>query len=235
MQALDVFSCIGCHTIGFQRAGIETTALCEFNPYRRAVLARRFPSIPIYEDVRDGQAFADIKADIIIGGPPCQATSKAAAIHGKRTGQSLWSAMRSVGLFVGAQWFVVEQPPGNKAWEAEVSRDLCRADYHVARFEFGANDLGAPYLRRRVFLVACTSLSRLEIARETIPSAIESVKGSANARGDWHPSKLRTVRVATSLADGLERRERIEALGDSNPPHMAEVIGRVIVAGVCLA
>jgi len=25
------------------------------------------------------------------------------------------------------------------------------------------------------------------------------------------------------------RRERIEALGDSNPPHMAEVIGRAIV------
>jgi len=27
------------------------------------------------------------------------------------------------------------------------------------------------------------------------------------------------------------RRERIEALGDSNPPEMAEVIGRAIIAG----
>jgi hypothetical protein len=27
-----------------------------------------------------------------------------------------------------------------------------------------------------------------------------------------------------------ERRELIEALGDSNPPHMAEAIGRAIVA-----
>ncbi len=31
------------------------------------------------------------------------------------------------------------------------------------------------------------------------------------------------------------RRERIEALGDSNPPHMAEAIGRAIVAASTLS
>jgi hypothetical protein len=36
--------------------------------------------------------------------------------------------------------------------------------------------------------------------------------------------------VDAGAAGGVERRERIEALGDSNPPHMAEVIGRAIVA-----
>ena len=43
MRSVDVFSCIGCHAIGLGRAGIETTAFCEINPFRRAELAKRFP------------------------------------------------------------------------------------------------------------------------------------------------------------------------------------------------
>jgi len=225
MLALDVFSCIGCHTIGLERTGIETAAFCEVNPRRRAVLARRFPDVPVYDDIR---TFEGVPADIIIGGPPCQQTSIISAVQGKRTGETLWPHMLRIGLHVGVQWFVVEQPPGNKAWEAEVGRCLSEAGFHVGRFEFSAGDLGAPYLRRRVYLVACADLQRLEVARLAFPSALESVKGSAVARGDWHPSKCRTLRVSAGTTGGVERRERIEALGDSNPPHMAEVIGLVL-------
>jgi hypothetical protein len=128
------------------------------------------------------------------------------------------------------------QPPGNAAWENEVACSLSNADRHVARFEFGACDVGAPYIRRRVFLVACTSLSRLEIARSALTPAIESVKKAADAQGDWEPDKLAALRVDASSAGEMDRsessavrRERIEALGDSNSPHMAEVIGRAIM------
>jgi len=72
--------------------------------------------------------------------------------------------MLCAGLNAGVEWFVVEQPPGHKAWEAQVSDHLSRAGYHIARFVFGAEDIGAPYPRRRVYLIACASLSRLEIA-----------------------------------------------------------------------
>jgi DNA (cytosine-5)-methyltransferase 1 len=230
MTSLDVFSCLGCHAIGLERAGIQTTAFCEINPFRRQHIKSHFPGKRIHEDIR---TFASIPyADIIIGGPPCQKTSKAAAVHGKRTGESPWPYMLNVGLNVGAEWFVVEQPPGHAAWEAEVGNDLSEAGRHVARIEFGACDIGAPYLRRRVFLVACTSLPRLEIAWRAIPSAIERVKRAANARGDWDPRKLETIPVDARSAGehGNIRKEMIEALGDSNPPHMAEVIGRAIMS-----
>jgi hypothetical protein len=36
-------------------------------------------------------------------------------------------------------------------------------------------------------------------------------------------------------ASAAIRRQRIEALGDSNPPHMAEVIGQAIIAACCSA
>jgi hypothetical protein len=82
-----------------------------------------------------------------------------------------------------------------------------------------------------VFLVACPSLPRLEIAWRAIPSAIDRVKRAANARGDWDPDKLTAIPVdaRSAVERGAWRREMIEALGDSNPPHMAEVIGSAIM------
>lgn len=237
LNALDLFSNVGCHALGLARAGIRTIGFCEIDGWRRIVLQRRFPGIRVHDDVR---AFEGIPANIIIGGPPCQETSVAAAIHGKRSGESLWPHMPRIGVNVGADWIVVEQPPGHAKWEAAVAQGLSDAGYHVGRFEFGACDVGAPYLRRRVFLVACSSLPRLALARSALPSAIEAVKRAANARGDWSPDQLATLRVdARSVGemDGRRdicgvswlRRARITALGDSNPPHMAEVIGRAIL------
>lgn len=236
LTSLDLFSCIGFHALGFKRAGIETVALCESRPERRIQLGHMFEGVTIFDDVRTLGVQVP-SARICIGGPPCQRTSVASAIHGYRTGESLWPFMLHAGLCAGADWFVVEQPPGNAAWENEVTLSLSQAGRHVARIEFGASDIGAPYLRRRVYLVACTSLPRLEVARSAIPSAIESVKGAANARGDWDPDQLAALpvdaRSAGEFDQGLasaSRQERIEAFGDSNPPHMAEVIGRAIVA-----
>lgn len=229
LRVLDLFSCVGFHSIGLKRAGsFEIVALCESNERRRQELARIHPETPIYDDVRTLPA---AEADIVFGGPPCQATSVAAAIHGRRTGHSLWPYMFCAGLNAGAEWFVVEQPPGHAEWEAQVHRHLSRAGFHSARFEFGASDVGAPYIRRRVFILACASLPRLEIAWASGPSAIESVKRAAIARGDWSPDTIPAFSLDTWRAEDVhERRERIEALGDSNPPAMAEVIGRMIFA-----
>ncbi len=237
MTSLDLFSCIGCHAIGFQRAGIETIAFCERSAWRRGRLAEQFPGVTIHDDVRTLARTSP--CHIVIGGPPCQRTSVASAIHGKRTGESLWPNMLRIGIDVAAEWIVVEQPPGNAAWEAEVAGDLSRARYHAARIEFEARDVGAPYPRRRVFILACTSLPRLEVAWRAVPSAIDGVKRAADARGDWDADQLEALPVDARSAgehDGgprsAERREWIEALGDSNPPHMAEAIGRAIMRAV---
>lgn len=232
MKVLDLFSCVGCHAIGLERVGgFETVAFCEKNPWRRARLAERFPGTPIHDDVR---TLPRIGADVVFGGPPCQQTSKAAAIHGYRTGESLWPDMLRVGLDAGAEWIVVEQPPGHAEWEADVSESLARAGRHVARLEFEARDIGAPYERRRVLLVSCTSLSRLEVAWAAGPSAIERVKRAADARGAWDPDQLEALQVDARSAGeyrsaaARDRVEWIEALGDSNPPGMAEVIGLML-------
>lgn len=233
MRSLDLFSCVGCHARGFERAGFQTVALCESNPWRRERLREQWPDTPIYDDVRSSIPH---RAEVVFGGPPCQRTSVSAAIHGYRTGDTLWPHMLARGLDARAEWFVVEQPIGNAAWERAVCEDLAAASYHVARFEFAACDVGAPYQRRRVYLVGCSSLARLEIAWASIGECIERTKRAAASRNAWCPDQLAALPVVARDAgemDGGERsRERkqwVEALGDSNPPEMAEVIGRTIV------
>lgn len=84
LTSIDLFSCIGCHAIGMERAGIRTARLCEISPWRRARLAERFPETAIIENVKDwNETGSDCNwPDIVFGGPPCQKTSVASAIHG---------------------------------------------------------------------------------------------------------------------------------------------------------
>lgn len=168
VNVLDLFSNIGSHAYGLQAAGgFRIVQFVEINPARRRLLAHHFPGIPLHDDVR---TFDHAVSDIVFGGPPCQRTSVAAAIHGRRTGDSLWPDMLRIGLNSGAKWFVVEQPPGNSEWEAKVASDLAGVGFHVARSEFTAAELGAPHIRRRVFLLAHACLARLSVAWQAHPT-----------------------------------------------------------------
>ena len=165
----------------------------------------------------------------VVGGPPCQRTSVAAAITGNRTGETLWPEMLRIVDRSQCDWAVVEQPPGNPAWEGKVAIDLARLGLHVARVEFSARDLGAPHIRRRVFLLANASLSRLEVAWSAIPREIDRFARGAASRNPWLSGVPRGLRVADGPPYRLDRTDRITAIGDSNPPGMTTVIGRAIL------
>lgn len=229
MRVLDLFSCIGGHALGLHAAGNFTTvAFCERHEQRRRFLESRFPGVPVHEDVRTFHADRG-SAQLLIGGPPCQRTSVGAAIHGKRDGSSLWPEMRRIALELAPEWIVVEQPPGNESWEAEVRDDLGADGYHSAKAEFSARDLGAPHIRRRVFILAHTCFARLALAWQEIPRAIEEISRSAAAGNHWLEGPPRALRVADGPSEWLDRNAAVEAIGDSNPPQMATVIGRAIM------
>ena len=80
MKHLDLFSGIGGFALAARWVGWETVGFCEIDPYCQKVLAKHWPGVPIYEDVRDVTA-ERLGADgviamgariIITGGFPCQ-------------------------------------------------------------------------------------------------------------------------------------------------------------------
>jgi site-specific DNA-cytosine methylase len=228
MKVRHLFSGGGNDAWGFRKAGMSIVDMAEARPERRELLRQMYPEAKIYDDVR---SMDERSIDLVAGGPPCQRTSVASAIFGKRTGETLWPAMFQHCL--DAKWVVVEQPPGNKAWEAQVKTDLEGSGFHARRLEYAASDLGAPHIRRRVFILAHRDLSRLEIAWRSVPSEIERFAGGGVAGNPWLAYPPGGLRVADGLA-GTPRtagaRDAIEMLGDGIPWPMTYVLARAVLA-----
>ena len=79
MKVLDLFSGIGGFSLGLERAGMETVAFCEIDPFCQKVLKKHWPNVPIYDDVRSLDY--DGPVDLICGGYPCQPFSANLSMH----------------------------------------------------------------------------------------------------------------------------------------------------------
>lgn len=235
MKCFDLFSCIGGHSIGLAAAGIETVAFCEKDEWRREIIARHFPGVEIYDDVRTAPA---VSADIYAGGPPCQGTSVSAAIHGTRDGRTLWPEMLRLVSAGSPAWVVVEQPPGNARWESEVQRSLEALGYRVSWHVVEASSFGLLCRRRRRYALACRDGARLALAGQSLASQIAAAERAPAQRDVGCLSVPRDLRVGDGVPAGVvgitsetsERVRRIKAIGDSNPPIMMEAIGRAIMS-----
>lgn len=230
----DLFSCIGGHALGLSSSGpIRTIRFVEADAWRRRVLAHHFPGIPIYDNI--STAPVGIAADIIVGGPPCQRTSALSAVHGYRTGDTLWGEMLRQILAGNYGWVVVEQPASaGRAWFAQVQADLEATGRHVRRLDLTAFGLGAPHTRPRMFAIAHRDVSRLEIAWQAGPREAGRIARGTASGNVWLSGPPGNLRVADGISGGLDRysvgrRRRIEAIGDSNPPAMMTAIGRSIL------
>jgi len=160
MTHLSLFSGIGGLDIAAQWAGIRTVGFCEWAEYPRKILQARWPSVPIWEDIRTltGSDFFERTGlrtvDIISGGFPCQPFSVAGKQKGKGDERYLWPEMLRVIRELTPRWVVGENVPGIiKLAGDTVCQDLERAGYEVGIFNFEAAAIGAPHRCSRVFFV----------------------------------------------------------------------------------
>ena len=170
LRVLDLFSGIGGFSLGLERTGgFETVAFCEIEPFPRKVLAKHWPGVPCYDDVRT--LTADILArdgidrvDIITGGFPCQdistAGKRAGIVEGSRSG--LWSEIIRLVSELQPSHLIVENvanllagPSGRRGgWFGRVLGDLAECGYDAEWENIPASALGAPHRRERVWLAA---------------------------------------------------------------------------------
>jgi DNA (cytosine-5)-methyltransferase 1 len=236
MNFLSLFSGIGGLDFGLERAGMKCVAQVEIDPFCRRVLAKHWPDVPRFEDVRTVTA-ENLPAgiDCICGGFPCQDISVAgyaAGLDGERSG--LWYQYLRIIREIRPKFVIVENVP------ALLSRGLgvvlgglaeCRldAEWRV----FSANEFGAPHERGRVFIVAYANEVYGKKRMGHKPDGKAKIfRGRPSGRNEfWTQAPPRSVRVDHGIPATVYS-DRVSALGNAVVPQVAEWIGRQIMNSI---
>lgn len=166
VYVLDLFSGIGGFSLGLERAGFQTAAFCEINPFCRAVLRKHWPSVPCFEDVRTlDRAALEARGihsvDVICGGYPCQPFSAAGKRRGTADDRHLWPEMFRLICELRPTWVIGENVGGHITMGLDdVLSDLENAGYTARAFVIPACAVNAPHRRGRVWIVAHANRAR---------------------------------------------------------------------------
>lgn len=231
MKIGSLFSGIGGLELGLERAGLGSVSWqVEIDPFARRVLAKHWPNVERFEDVRRVGKANLAPVDLICGGFPCQNLSSAnvktrTGIGGEKSG--LWSEYARIVAELAPRWVVVENAPNWRAWVPTVCGDLERLGYCVHPVALDSADLGAPHSRRRVFVVAHAH-GQSQCPR-TFDAEVASVRAASRARRDWGQTPPGGWRVDDGAPHGVDRSR---AIGNAVVPQVAEVVGRAIAAAI---
>jgi len=178
MNELALFAGAGGGILGGSLLGWRTVCAVEIDPYaQRVLLARQRDGIlspfPIWDDVRtfDGHPWAG-HVDIVSGGFPCQdisAAGKGAGIDGERSG--LWSEFARIIREVRPRFVLVENSPMlTSRGLGRVLGDLAELGFDAEWGVLGADDAGAPHIRKRIWILAYTHRERQPQPKGAFPS-----------------------------------------------------------------
>ena len=175
LSHLDLFSGIGGFSLGLESAGVaKTVAFCDFDDYCQQVLKKNFPTVPIYNDVKELN-YERLKADgintidIITGGYPCQPFSVAGRKKGEQDPRHVWPEMFRLIQELRPTWVIGENVGGHiKLGLDTVLENLESEGYSARTFSISASSIGANHKRERVWIMAHSErLGRTEGTQES--------------------------------------------------------------------
>ncbi|MFZ4594198.1 MAG: DNA cytosine methyltransferase [Verrucomicrobiaceae bacterium] len=266
VNELALFAGAGGGLLSSHLLGWKTICAVENDRFASAVLLARqndgsLPPYPVWDDVRtfDGRAWRG-RVDVISGGFPCQDISSAGTgtgISGPRSG--LWKEMSRIVGEVRPRFVFAENSPRLQKLGLEVVlRDLAALGYDVEWGVLGASDVGAPHLRKRIWIVAHThahgrrreSVGESECGEQSQPWHQPDGLGSGGWRDGpnsaWWQAEPNVGRVVDELASGLDqllpghsripedvapkntRRARLRAIGNGQVPLAAATAFRIL-------
>ena len=172
LSHFSLFSGIGGIDFAAEMAGFTTVGQCEFADYPTKVLEKHWPNVLRWRDVRDvtyesvrNRGIGEIT--LMSGGIPCQPHSVAGKRQASADERDLWPEYRRVISELRPKWILVENVPGlfsseNGRFFGNILRDLAALGYSVGWCVYGANDVGAPHKRDRVFIMGHVTSQRLQ-------------------------------------------------------------------------
>ena len=230
LKVLDLFSGIGGFSLGLERTGgFSTVAFCEIEEFPRKILAKHWPDVRCFKDVRTLDYHGSV--DVICGGYPCQPFSVAGKRKGKEDDRHLWPAMFSLIKKHRPTWVLGENVAGHiNMGLDDVLADLESENYDCRAFVIPACAVGANHRRDRVWIVA--NSKRIRQQRQGWPQRQMRSETKTNRQASWlvadsrWPSEPDMGRMAHGVPNGLDR---LKGLGNAVVPQIPEIIGNAIL------
>lgn len=220
-----LFSGIGGFDLAAQWCGWTNVFQVEIDKFCQKVLAKNFPNVKRYEDIKefDGTKYTG-KIDVISGGFPCQPFSVAGKRKGNEDNRALWHEMFRIICEVKPAFVVAENVPGllsisNGMVFEQVCIDLESEGYEVQPVIIPACAKNAPHKRERIWIVAyCVSKFRGRISGQNkiLPNINRNNRGEIKDGKTFSSSKIRRNNKVASDTDkqGLERGYKGNEIGN---------------------
>jgi len=159
MNVLDLFSGCGAFSLGLEAAGMKTVAFCEIDPFCRYLLKRRWPDVPIFNDIFkiSAKRLAGFKIDVICGGFPCTDISLSKEYAGGLDGSESGKWFRYAELIdeIRPRYAIVENVPALLVRGFDrVLGSLAEIGYDAEWSCISSAAMGAPHIRDRLWIVA---------------------------------------------------------------------------------
>lgn len=145
--------------------GHRPVCAVDIDPYCQRVLMQRqadgsLPWFPIFGDIRtfDGRSWRG-GVDLVAAGFPCQPWSVAGQRRGAADERNLWPDTLRVVCEVGPRYVFLENAPTllTDAYFGTLLGGLADAGYDAQWCVLGADDVGAPHRRKRLWILAHTA------------------------------------------------------------------------------
>ena len=254
----DLFSGIGGFSLGLERAGgFKTQWFVEIDPYCQRVLAKHWPHVPRYGDIKAIDWGAVPRVDVLCGGFPCQDISlagKGAGLAGDRS--RLWFEYAKAIAALRPRYVLIENVSALRSRGLDqVLGSLAALGYDAEWHCIPACAVGAPHRRDRVWIIAYAQSDRTQRGTFQQRGAIvgddgdtQFVADSASARSQGHRGECELgegeseMQISRSgwwqsepdvgrVAHGVPARvDRLRGLGNAIVPQVATFLGERILA-----
>lgn len=164
-----LFSGVGGMDLGLERAGMECRWQVESNEYCTRVLAKHWPNVKRYGDIRTVDTGELERVDLICGGFPCQPVSVAGRQLAQADERWLWPEYARLVRALRPRFVLVENVPGLLVRGfGDVLGDLAALGYDTEWDCLSASMFGAAHLRERVFVLAYANTDGMERRRDSV-------------------------------------------------------------------
>ena len=252
LRTLHLFAGAGGGLLADVLLGHQPVCAVEIDEYCQQVLSARqadgtFPWFPIFADVTkfDGRPWRGI-VDVVSGGFPCQDISiagKGAGLDGERSG--LWKEMARIVLEVQPRYVLVENSPMLVSRGlATVLADLAAMGFDARWGVVGADDVGAPHERKRIWIVGFhpdegdAGRNGFDTGQDKDFTELATAQTEQKRNGwEYELGAVDVAQRADSYAGALRvlhglanRSDRLAAIGNGQVPRVVAEAWRLMIA-----